>query len=174
MSYGGGLFACASDCGICCIGCLRPGYLNAMNWAAVRDESCTCCHWCPCIQVNPFWVRKTLAKQMGEEEANCMHLMQVCCCYPCSVCQDARGIVERNRKVSNMSGPPAALYQGGPTPPPPPPQSYQPPPPQYDVNYPPPGYGQPPPMYPQQAPPPPQPAPAKKGSSSGSSYSSSS
>ena len=176
MSYGGGLFGCAQDCGVCCIGCLRPGYLNAMNWAAVREETCTCFHWCPCIRVDAFWVRKTLAKQAGETEADCKHLMQSCCCYPCAVCQDARGIAERNRKVSNMPGPPSALHQGGPTPPPPPPQQYyQPPPPQYGVNYPPPpGYGQPPPMY--QAPPP-QAPPAKKGkadsSSSGSSTSSS-
>ena len=174
MSYGGGLCGCAQDCGVCCIGCLRPGYLNAMNWAAVREETCTCFHWCPCIRVDAFWVRKTLAKQAGEKDADCKHLMQSCCCYPCAVCQDARGIAERNRKVSNMPGPPSALYQGGPTPPPPQ-QYYQPPPPQYDVNYPPPpGYGQPPPMY--QAPPP-QAPPAKKGkadsSSSGSSTSSS-
>ena len=88
--YEDGIFGCTKDCSICVYGWFCAPCLNGQNWAKSRNEDCNIYHCC--MAVHPFWVRKTVAKEKGEEKTDLQYCLITCCCGPCAMCQDARAL----------------------------------------------------------------------------------
>ncbi|EAY15491.1 putative Cys-rich domain containing protein [Trichomonas vaginalis G3] len=89
--YEGGLFGCFKDIVGCLLTCICIPWANAENWAKVRDEECTLCHYF--MIVHPYWVRKSVLKKRGEEGSNVADCLITTCCMHCVVCQDRRELI---------------------------------------------------------------------------------
>ena len=92
---------CSNDLAICCKGTFCPCWLNtctAYQISTQREMGCCEC-WCVPFTYTPFYNRKILNKNFGFENSNFIDCITVCCCYPCSVCQNEnnlRQLIESN------------------------------------------------------------------------------
>lgn len=92
--YNGLCSCCKNDCSVCIKGCLCPVWLNsctAYELAVGYPMKCCQC-WCVPFVFTPFYNRKTINRHFGFQNSNCSDCFTVCCCYPCSVCQNQNNL----------------------------------------------------------------------------------
>lgn len=90
MAYAGGLLDCFSDMAICCHVYYCPLFAHAENVALINEEQCGCCHCINCY--SEFYVRRNIAKKIGEPVDDCNDFCAACFCSSCLKCQNQRAL----------------------------------------------------------------------------------
>ncbi|KAJ6236246.1 duf614 family protein-related [Anaeramoeba flamelloides] len=93
-AFNSSLLGCFSDTKICCLGIFCLPYLSSRNKADVDERDCTICDFLCCPR--EYFTRLQIRTKYGFEQNTVSDCITTSICLPCSTCQDARELEERD------------------------------------------------------------------------------